>query len=122
MVTRTVHQFNSPIQVGPGERVRHEVTFMGASAAFAITSVPPGALLLNQDDPGPPWRRDWRQEGDPLDANPVQAIAMAFVQATQYRWRVFHIDTTGNASLEVDVEYSSTEPTDTSNDAIAILG
>lgn len=123
MVNRTVHQFNVPIRVRNGERIRHEVSFRGASASFAITSVPPGNLLLNQDDPGPVWRREWRRPGDPADPNPVHAIVMAFIQAVSYRWQVFHVDGAGNQTLEVDVEYSVNAPTgENTNDAVPIVG
>jgi hypothetical protein len=115
MITRTVHLFNVPIRVRPGEAVRHAVSFTGAAASFAVTSNPPGTVLLTgQDGPG-----GWSP--DPLNPNPRHAIAMAFVQALTYRWQVFHVDTQGNATLQVDISYAGAAA-DQTNDSVPIVG
>ncbi len=115
MVTRTVHLFNVPILVNPGERVRHAVSFTGAVASFSVTTNPPGTSLLNGQAGNGLW------SPDPANPNPTHSIAMVFVQALSYRWQVFHIDAAGGETLQVDVSYAGNTGEQT-NDGIPIVG
>lgn len=115
MVTRTVHLFNSPIIVNAGERVRHVVSFAGAAASFSVTSNPPGTVLLNSQGGSGVW------SPDPANPSPTHAIAMVFVQALSYRWQVYHVDSAGGQTLQIDVSYAGAAG-DQTNDGIAIVG
>lgn len=100
------------VHLSKGEKLVHQVKFLGNQASFVINDDGSGEHLLSSADPTVPgtvdtWKREWPTAADPTSKVTDHVTVFTYVSgATQYTYTVT-LQTAGSAvTTLVDIDYA----------------